>query len=192
MTKYDVGHISFLLGIKTSCDIFGTDLAKGNLVRIAEELASAVTDDLDFASIEEFARSCTSGENPIAHFEGEIVYEDGVFRVPMCPFAKAIESFSDVIGAMPECYGDITDTFNKEVGGTAVSPFCLVHQTFRRLAGEKVKINGKEVQVLQLGCKSGSGKTAISDENAEKVEVSRKDIEDILSSVACAYSIKED
>ncbi len=187
-----MGHISFLLGIKTSCDIFGNDLAKGNLVRIAEELASAVTDDLDFASIEEFAKSCEAGENPIAHFEGEIVYEDGVFRVPRCPFAKAIASFSEVIGAMPECYGDITEAFNKEAGGTAVSPFCLVHQTFRQLAGEKVKINGKEVQVLQLGCKSSSGKSAISDEHAEKAGVSRKDIENILSSVACVYSIKED
>ncbi len=198
--KLDAGHFSFLEMIKVICNITGPGNAKGTLLRTGIAAAEEV-DGVEFDTLEDFIASIEDGANPIAQFEGQAKhYGDGVFGLPVCPFAGSIKTFTSVAGKLPGEYVEVTERLNKTSGmtdklrigsGAAVSPFCGVHQTVRSQLGERrITVGGKSLEITQLGCKAGSGKKGISGRLCEGAGVETDVVSDVLEENMCCYQLK--
>ncbi|MHA1147267.1 MAG: hypothetical protein ACTSR8_03385 [Promethearchaeota archaeon] len=108
----------------------------------------------------------------MSYFDDTLSFEDGkLYILEKCPFAELIAAYKKLATSLPPTFGLITDSYNAEGLGYAVSPFCIIHQTYRRKIAEDIKINGKSVDILQLGCKAGSGAIKFAEDNIEKASI---------------------
>ena len=195
----DIAHVSFLDIIRASIVQLGAAATKGMLIRNAMAAAEKIP-EVSFESLDEFVNSIDSANNPVTQVEGRAVhYGKGLFGLPVCPFAESIGDYKSVYGGLPEDYHKITDDFNKEgnvtgalkVGhGAGVSPFCAVHQPLRSALKDRIRIGGKPISILQLGCKSGSGDKGLAKQWIAETEFSEADVEKVLDDNMCCYAIK--
>jgi hypothetical protein len=192
-------HFSFLEIIRLLHTTAGPAFAKGALVKHGIAAARASTERA-FTTLEDFIASIDKLDNPIAQFEGQAKhYGNGVFGLPRCPFAASIESHKDANGALPPQYDEVTAEMNKptaatehlRVGqGTAVSPFCAVHQPLRSAMGERITVAGRAMKIFQRGCRSAAGKRCIADALLEQAGVDRALVDEILDDNMCCYCIR--
>lgn len=195
----DIAHISLLELIKTLIAQSGAASAKGALMRVAIKAGEKVP-GREFASFDEFAASSETTKNPISRIEGKSVHlGDGVFGLPVCPFAASIGNFKEVFGALPESYAELTQEYNTPTAvtaqyrighGSGVSPFCAVHQPMRSAAAAQVTVGGKKLMVYQLGCKAAGGKKALAEKWLAEAGVDRAKVEKILETNMCCYLAK--
>lgn len=195
----DIAHLSFLDMIKVMIGINGAASAKGTLIRNALNTADNIK-EVDYDSFDVFLDSIENATNPITMIEGKATHlGDFVFGLKNCPFAPSIKNYTAVFGKLPEGFAEFTEECNKSgvastkyrVGeGACVSPFCAVHQPMRSAIAEKIKIGGKDIQVTQLGCKSGSGYKGFADKWMEYAGVSKDVVDKTLDDHMCCYHVK--
>jgi hypothetical protein len=195
----DIAHVSFLEMIRALGDQVGPTSTKGMLVRNAVRSGTQMP-HLDFPAFDDFVRAIDAGENPITHIEGKAQYVgDGVFGLPLCPFANSIASFKKVFGTLPDNYAEVTAEFNKAgpvtgalcVGhGAGASPFCSVHQPMRSAVGQRITIGGAPVAVYQLGCKAASGAKAFADPLIAEFGCPKELVDKVLDTNMCCYGVK--
>ena len=195
----DIAHVSFLDIIRASIVQLGAAATKGMLIRNAVAAAEKIP-EVSFDTLEEFVSSIDTADNPVTRVEGKAVhYGNGLFGLPTCPFASSIGDYKSVYGGLPDDYHKITQDFNKEgpvtgglkVGhGAGVSPFCAVHQPLRSALKDRIRIGGKPISILQLGCKSGSGEKGLASQWIAETGFSEAEVEKILDENMCCYAIK--
>lgn len=196
--QYDAGHFAFLELIRVLNSLAGPGATKVSMFQLGTQAAAAVPEQA-FATVEAFQQSIKDMDNPIAQFEGEARhYGDGVYGLPVCPFAGAIANYKRIKTDMPEEYKEITESLNQpslmseklRIGqGAAVSPFCGVHQPIRSALGERIKIGGKRLRIYQLGCKSGSGVKGLAYPLIEQAKVNPQLVDKILDENMCCYCV---
>ncbi|RME67522.1 MAG: hypothetical protein D6778_03160 [Nitrospirae bacterium] len=201
MSKFvDIGHVSLIELIKVMSESTGASNTKGTLIRLAMNIAREYP-EAEFKDLEDYITSLNNGgTNPISSVEKEIEHlGNGVFGIKVCPFGATINSFMSLFSELPGNFKEFTEEYNKpgpatralRVGeGSGVSPFCAIHQPFRSAVAERIKINGAQAKVYQLGCKSGSGKKAISEHWCNEAGISPEEVEKILDKYVCCYAIK--
>ena len=60
----------------------------------------------------------------------------------------------------------------------------------RSAIAEKIKIGGKKIRVIQLGCKSGGGKKGFADKWLAEAGVAKDVVDKILDNHMCCYALK--
>ncbi|MBU1717097.1 MAG: hypothetical protein KKG70_15985 [Proteobacteria bacterium] len=195
----DIAHISFLDMIKVMITMGGAANAKGTLIRNALATADKIK-EVDYGSFEDFLSAIEDSTNPITQVEGKASHQgDFVFGLAKCPFGPSISNYTGVFEKLPEGYADFTTEFNKpsnvtdkyRVGeGAGVSPFCSVHQPMRSAIADKIKINGKNIEIFQLGCKSGAGKKGFAEKWIAESGVAKEVVDKVLDNHMCCYYIK--
>ncbi len=195
----DIAHISFLDTIKIMITQLGAASAKGTLMRNALMTADRI-DEIDYPAFDDYLNAIEDSSNPITQIEGKASHKGGhVFGLKHCPFADSIKNYNEVFKGLPDSYAEFTAEFNKPGpvpqkyrvgGGAGVSPFCAVHQPMRSAFADRITINGKKIQIFQLGCKAGSGKKGFADMYIEAVNVPKEIVDRVLDDHMCCYSIK--
>lgn len=195
----DIAHISFLDMIKVMITLSGAASAKGTLIRNAIKTAERIA-ETDYPSFDAYLAAIENATNPITMIEGKATHAGNhVFGLKLCPFGPSIKNYTKVFEKLPEGFADFTAEFNKpsnvtdqyRVGeGAGVSPFCSVHQPMRSAIAEKIKIGGKKIRVVQLGCKSGSGKKGFADKWIAESGVSRDVVDRVLDGHMCCYALQ--
>ncbi len=192
----DIAHISFLDMIQVMITMSGAANAKGTLMRNALSTATKF-EEVEYATFDDFLAGIEDTTNPIAMVEGKATHHGGyVFGLVACPFCSSIKNYTSVFETLPKGYADYTAEFNKptditdryRVGeGAGVSPFCSVHQPLRSAVAERITIGGKNIEIYQLGCKTGSGVKGFADKWIEKTGVARDVVDKVLDSYMCCY-----
>lgn len=195
----DIAHISFLDMIKVMITLSGAASAKGTLIRNAIKTAERIH-EVAYPNFEAYLAAVENASNPITMIEGKATHAGNhVFGLKLCPFGPSIKNYTKVFEKLPEGFADFTAEFNKpsnvtdqfRVGeGAGVSPFCSVHQPMRSAFAEKITIGGKKIQVIQLGCKSGSGKKGFAEKWIKESGVAHDVIDKILDNHMCCYSVR--
>jgi hypothetical protein len=195
----DIAHISFLDMIKVMISMTGAANAKGTLIRNALSTAGNMS-EVGYDSFDEYVAAIEDVTNPITMVEGKASHRgEYVFGLPQCPFGPSIKNYTEVFEKLPEGYADFTDEFNKSSGvttkyrageGAGVSPFCAVHQPMRSAIAERITIDGKKVEIYQLGCKSGAGKKGFADKWIAEAGVSADLVDRVLDDHMCCYVLK--
>lgn len=195
----DIAHISFLDTIKVMITLSGAASAKGTLIRNAIKTAERIS-PVDYPSFEAYLSAIESASNPITVIEGQATHQGSfVFGLKACPFGPSIKNYTAVFEKLPDGFADFTAEFNKpsnvtdqyRVGeGAGVSPFCSVHQPMRSAIAEKIRIGGRKIRVLQLGCKSGAGKKGFAEKWIQEAGVAREVVDKVLDGHMCCYALK--
>ena len=194
--QYDAGHLSLLELIRVMSEIAGAPFAAGALVKTGLGIAKRA-EIMEFPTFQAFLESVEAGANVVASFEGAArYYGEGVFGLPVCPFAESVRTYQEYGGTLPTEYSAVTDSLNRpsaiseklRVGhGASVSPFCGVHQPIRSALAEKIRVEGKPVVVYQLGCKSGAGRRSIAEQFVRQAGVDRQVVDKVLDENMCCY-----
>ena len=195
----DIAHISFLDMIKVMITLSGAASAKGTLIRNAIKTSERIA-EIDYPTFDAYLAAIEQATNPITVIEGKATHTGNfVFGLKNCPFGPSIRNYTKVFEKLPEGFADFTAEFNKtsnvtdqyRVGeGAGVSPFCSVHQPMRSAIADKITIGGKKVRVVQLGCKSGSGKKGFAEKWLADSGVPRDVVDKILDNHMCCYSLQ--
>jgi len=195
----DIAHISFLDMIKVMITLSGAASAKGTLIRNAIKTAERIA-ETDYPTFDAYLAAIENATNPITIIEGKATHAgDFVFGLKLCPFGPSIKNYNKVFEKLPEGFADFTAEFNKpsnitdqyKVGeGAGVSPFCSVHQPMRSAFAEKITIGKNKIKVIQLGCKSGSGKKGFAEKWIAESGVPKNVVDKVLDSHMCCYSLK--
>ena len=195
----DIAHISFLDMIKVMITLSGAASAKGTLIRNAIKTAERIA-EIDYPTFDAYLAAIEQATNPITVIEGKAAHAGNfIFGLKLCPFGPSIKNYTKVFEKLPDGFADFTTEFNKpsnitdqyRVGeGAGVSPFCSVHQPMRSAIAEKIKIGGKKIRVIQLGCKSGGGKKGFAEKWLAESGVARDVVDRILENHMCCYALK--
>jgi len=195
----DIAHISFLDMIKVMITLSGAASAKGTLIRNAIKTAERIA-EIDYPDFDAYLAAIEAATNPITVIEGKATHAGNfIFGLKNCPFGPSIRNYTKVFEKLPDGFADFTTEFNKpsnitdqfKVGeGAGVSPFCSVHQPMRSAIAEKIKIGGKKIRVIQLGCKSGGGKKGFAEKWLAETGVARDVVDKILDNHMCCYALK--
>lgn len=197
----DIAHLFFLEAIVDAEKNTGASAAKGELIRRAKAVATRMPGQ-DFASVEELINALDGGLTVLTKLEGQAKHQGNhVFTLAACPFAKSISTYMNEMGSLPKEYKEITDEFNKahpvndelKIGnGSAVSPFCCIHQPLRSIVAGKLTVKGQPVNAYMLGCKSGSGTKAYADQYLQEAGIDKAQVEKLLDGNMCCYWLKTD
>ena len=195
----DIAHISFLDMIKVMITMSGAAAAKGTLIRNAISTAEKIK-EIDYPTFDDFLAAIENSTNPITEIEGKASHQgDFIFGLADCPFGPSIKNYVEVFEKLPDGYADFTAEFNKpskvtekfRVGeGAGVSPFCSVHQPMRSAIADKIKIDGKKIEIFQLGCKAGSGKKGFAEKWLAETGISQDVVDKVLDNHMCCYYLK--
>ena len=195
----DIAHISFLDMIKVMITLSGAASAKGTLIRNAIKTAERIA-EIDYPDFDAYLAAIEAATNPITVIEGKATHAGNfIFGLKNCPFGPSIRNYTKVFEKLPDGFADFTTEFNKpsnitdqfKVGeGAGVSPFCSVHQPMRSAIAEKIKIGGKKIRVIQLGCKSGGGKKGFAEKWLAETGVARDVVDKLLDNHMCCYALK--
>ncbi len=195
----DIAHLSFLDMIKVMITLSGAASAKGTLIRNAIKTAERIA-EVDYPTFDAYVAAIEGATNPITIIEGKATHAGNfIFGLKLCPFGPSIKNYTKVFEKMPDGFADFTAEFNKpsnitdqyKVGeGAGVSPFCSVHQPMRSAIAEKIKIGGKKISVIQLGCKSGGGKKGFAEKWLAETGISKEVVDKVLDNHMCCYALK--
>jgi hypothetical protein len=194
----DIAHLAFLELIRDTITTTGGAAAKGMLMRKATAMAEAIP-EVEYASLDEWAAAVKDASNPITRIEGVAIRDGNIFCLPACPFAPSIRTYTSVFEKLPSEYSQLVEEFNKpsaatydlRVGhGAGVSPFCAIHQPLRSAIAKRIKVGGKRVQVVQLGCRSSSGDKGFADAMIEELGVTREKVDAYLDQNMCVYGVR--
>lgn len=197
--RFEAGHVSFLEILTALHHTAGAEFVTGALIKSGISAARHAA-EREFETIEEFIESIDELDNPIAQLEGAARhYGNGLFGLPECPFAAAIEAQSAADTALTDPYRDITAAMNKptalsdqiRVGrGAVVSPFCALHQPLRSALGERIRVAGRALCIYQLACRSANGASGLADHWIQHTGFDRRLIEQVLIENMCCYCIR--
>lgn len=195
----DIAHLFFLETIVDAEKTRGAAAAKGELIRRAKSVAERVPVQ-DFDSVEELIKAIDGGLTALTKLEGQAKHQgEHVFTLQHCPFGKSIKTYVDEMGGLPAEYKEITQEFNKAHavnedlkvgGGSAVSPFCCIHQPLRSVVASKLTVKGQPVAAYMLGCKSGKGDKAYAENYLKESGIDKAQVEKFLDDNMCCYWIK--
>lgn len=187
-------HAFFLFYLDSICDLMGCEMAKGMLQRVGKAVAEQVIEKFGEKSLHvESLEELIDNLNPLTYFDDTLMLDKNgsqLLLLERCPFVELLEGYKDVAGTLPETFNNIIESYNEEGLGYAVSPFCIIHQTYRKEISKYISVGDKSVELFQLGCKASSGKIKYAPENLEITSKSEDEIEQKLENRACAYSIK--
>jgi hypothetical protein len=186
------GKPFFMYLLDSITTMMGPDMIKGILQRVGEQIATDLIsgygeESLHVNKIEDLL----SNDNPLNFLDDTLfIKEEKLFILEKCPFAQVLEDYLNITGKIPDILKEITKIYNEEGLGWAVSPYCIIHQTFRNEIANHILIGGKKVHLYQIGCKSRSGDITWSEENLTISSFNKSLVLTELQKNSCSFIIQ--
>ncbi|MBI5000653.1 MAG: hypothetical protein HZB92_03880 [Euryarchaeota archaeon] len=157
----DVAAYLFLEDI---ADKQGASGMNNYLVSLATSLANSMPAE-EYDTWDQFVDSLQKGESIITTFETIIMATSNCVVTTECPFEKGWQEYTKRIGSFSKIHYEVAEYYNATVKPGASDSQCIIHQTFRKAAAERIKVGGKVLRYAQVAAVSpGSNKTVAPDE----------------------------
>ena len=184
----DVAAYLFLEDI---ADKQGASGMNNYLVSLATSLAKSMPEE-EYDNWEEFVESLQKGESIISAFETVVMATPHCVVTTECPFQKGWEEYTKRIGSFSKIHSDVAEYYNATVKPGAVDSQCIIHQTFRNAASERIKVQGKPVKYAQIAAVSPGGNKKVAPEEwmpilLEKAGISHTMLNMIMRNNACLW-----
>jgi hypothetical protein len=184
----DVAAYLFLEDI---ADKQGASGMNNYLVSLATSLAKSMPEE-EYDNWEEFVESLQKGESIISAFETVVMATPHCVVTTECPFQKGWEEYTKRIGSFSKIHYDVAEYYNATVKPGAVDSQCIIHQTFRNAASERIKVAGKPVKYAQIAAVSPGGNKKVAPEEwmpilLEKAGISHTMLNMIMRNNACLW-----
>lgn len=194
----DIAHLSLIESIRDMIVNTGTPATKGNLIRSALAIANQIP-ETNYENMDAWEKALQDHTHPLCIIEQHLTREGNIFILHKCPFAPAVVHYMHLTPKLPEEYSKVMDEFNKpskitddlNMGqGSAASPGCLLHQPMRAGIVKKIRVGGKKVEVVQLGCKLMGDQIAVIKDPGRVPGMTREKVAQYLKDAFCVYAIK--
>jgi len=184
----DVAAYLFLEDI---ADKQGASGMNNYLVSLATSLAKSMPEE-EYDNWEEFVESLQKGESIISAFETVVMATPHCVVTTECPFQKGWEEYTKRIGSFSKIHYDVAEYYNATVKPGAVDSQCIIHQTYRNAASERIKVQGKPVKYAQIAAVSPGGNKKVAPEEwmpilLEKAGISHTMLNMIMRNNACLW-----
>jgi hypothetical protein len=102
-----------------------------------------------------------------------------------CPFARGWMEYTKRIGSFSSMHYDVAEYYNSNVKPGAINTCCIIHQTFRAAASERIKVGGKRIKYAQIAAVWSDGVKMIAPDEwlpvlLEKAKITRTELNMIL------------
>ncbi|UCH88654.1 MAG: hypothetical protein JSV49_10440 [Thermoplasmata archaeon] len=119
------------------------------LISLASSLAKSMPAE-EYNTWEEFLDAIKRGESILTTFESTITPTDNCMVTTTCPFTKGLKEYTKRIGELAQVHFNVAEYYNHNVKPGALTTCCVICQSFRNFACERIKVEGKSVRYSQL------------------------------------------
>ncbi|MEW5937631.1 MAG: hypothetical protein AB1665_07425 [Candidatus Thermoplasmatota archaeon] len=152
----DVAAYLFLEDI---ADKQGASGMNNYLVSLATSLANSMPSE-EYDTWDEFVESLEKGESIISTFENIFMATPNCVVTTACPYEKGWTEYTKRIGSFSKIHYEVAEYYNSTVKPGTSDSNCIIHQTFRNAAAERIRVGGKVVRYAQIAAVSpGANKT---------------------------------
>ncbi|MEE9151869.1 MAG: hypothetical protein V3U20_08580 [Thermoplasmata archaeon] len=133
------------------------------LMSLATSLAKSMPKE-EYKTWEELLDALRKGESIISSFEVLKTRTENCIVTPDCPFARGWEEYTKRIGSFSNVHYDVAEYYNSNIKPGAINTCCIIHQTFRNAAAERIKVGEKFVKCAQIAAIWSDGVKKIAPE----------------------------
>ena len=119
------------------------------LISLASSLAKSMPAE-EYNTWEEFLDAIRRGESILTAFETTITPTDNCMVTTICPFTKGLKEYTKRIGELAQVHFNVAEYYNHNVKPGALTTCCVICQSFRNFACERIKVDGKTLRYAQL------------------------------------------
>jgi hypothetical protein len=119
------------------------------LISLASSLAKSMPAE-EYNTWDEFLNAITRGESILTAFENTITPTSNCFVTTICPFTKGLKEYTKRIGELAQVHFNVAEYYNHNVKPGALTTCCVICQSFRNFACERIKVDGKTIRYAQL------------------------------------------
>ena len=119
------------------------------LMSLATSLAKSMPEE-EYNTWDDFLDALRKGESIMSSFEVVKTRTENCMVTQECPFARGWMEYTQRIGSFSNVHYDVAEYYNSNVKPGAINTCCIIHQTFRNAAAERIKVGGKTVKCAQI------------------------------------------
>lgn len=119
------------------------------LISLASSLAKSMPAE-EYDTWEEFLTAIQRGESILTAFESTFTSTNNCFVTTTCPFTKGLKEYTKRIGELSQVHFNVAEYYNHNVKPGALTTCCVICQSFRNFACERIKVEGKSVRYAQI------------------------------------------
>lgn len=154
------------------------------LMSLATSLAKSMPEE-EYNTWEDFLTALRKGESIISSFEVVKTRTEFCMVTQDCPFARGWTEYTQRIGHFSTVHYDVADYYNSNVKPGAINTCCIIHQTFRSAASDRIKVAGKSIKYAQIAAIWSDGVKKIAPDEwlpilLEKARISKTELNMIL------------
>jgi hypothetical protein len=154
------------------------------LMSLATSLAKSMPEE-EYNTWDDFLSALIKGESIMSSFEVVKTRTENCMITQECPFARGWTEYTKRIGSFSQVHYDVADYYNSNVKPGAINTACIIHQTFRSAAAERIKVGGKTIKYAQIAAVWGDGVKKIAPDEwlpilLDKAKITRTELNMIL------------
>ncbi len=140
-----------------------------------------------FAKMEEALRE---GRTSFSKMDGKpSLVKDGLVFQPSCPFQETILKWKRLMGDLPPEFREVMAAYERS-GEVGNSPFCIVHNTYRRLCAQKFTVDGRPLAFGYVACKSIlTGRITFYERTISRHNINKDELVQLLRENMCVYKL---
>ncbi len=154
------------------------------LMSLATSLAKSMPEE-EYNTWDDFLDALRKGESIMSSFEVVKTRTENCMVTQECPFARGWMEYTQRIGSFSNVHYDVAEYYNSNVKPGAINTCCIIHQTFRNAAAERIKVGGKTVKCAQISAIWSDGVKKIAPDEwlpilLDKAKITRTELNMIL------------
>ena len=120
------------------------------LVSLASSLAKSMPEE-EYGDWKSFIDSIRNRESILSTFEVNIITPNDFCMVSViCPYKKGLLTYIRRIGELSQQHFKVAEYYNNTVKPAALTTCCVICQTFRNFATERIRVGGKSIKYAQI------------------------------------------
>jgi len=119
------------------------------LMSLATSLAKSMPEE-EYDTWDEFLEALRNGESILSSFEDVTTPTKNCVVTTECPFERGWKEYTKRVGSFSKIHYEVAEYYNSTVKPGAINSMCIIHQTFRNAAADRIKIAGKRLKVAQI------------------------------------------
>lgn len=189
-------EVAAYLFLEDIADKQGAGGMNNYLISLATSLARSMPEE-GYENWEEFRESLEKDESIISTFENIKVEGENCIVTTECPFHRGWTEYTQRIGSFTRIHTEVADYYNTIVKPGAIDTQCIIHQTFRDEATNRIRVGNKRLRYAQIACVSSDGARKTAPEEwlpilLEKAGISKTDLNMVLRNNACVWLLYSD
>lgn len=163
------------------------------LMSLAASLAKTMPEE-EYDTWEDFQEAMKNGESSLSVFEEIINPTPYCFVTTTCPYERGIGEYRRRIGELAPQHFNVAEYYNNTIKPGALDTCCVIHETFRQFATERIKVNGLNIKYAQISNVRSDGRHMRAPDEwlpiiLEKANLSSTKLNMLQRSNACIWLI---